>query len=338
MRQARPMRTTRPCCSAWSRAGRPMQRAWASLPTPICRPQRRWPKSANTRTAQAQAQRGSAAAAHRPPLLPLQTPEFVLSFLHRLLHELHPLALQELDGLRREKALDGGREAGQQQPTVHAWDAAFYIGRVKARLFELESAALSRFFSLSNALRGLDLVFRSLFNCSLTQREMSAGEDWTEAVPGRHRQEVVKLELRDEATGAQLGRVYLDLLARDDKFRGGAAFVVQSARQLQGGPERQLPIMTVVAGFPRPTEAEDEDELRLSHGRLETLFHEMGHVAHHWSAEQQTADSGQWAAGSSCRQPWLTLSLTRCCAASVATATSTCPALEASWTSSRSAR
>jgi thimet oligopeptidase len=220
----------------------------------------------------------------------LQTPELVLSFLHRLLHELHPLALQEVAGLRGEKALDSGREA--EQAEVHAWDAGFYMGRLKARMFELESAALSRFFSLSNALRGLHLVFSRLFHCSLRQQPMSPGEDWTEGVRGRHRQEVVKLELWDEDSGQQVGRVYLDLLSRPDKFRGGAAFVVQSARQPEGGAERQLPVMTVVAGFPRPTEAEEEDELRLSHGRLETLFHEMGHVAHHWSAgsRQQTAE------------------------------------------------
>jgi len=52
--------------------------------------------------------------------------------------------------------------------------------------------------------------------------------------------------------------------------------VVQSARQTSDG--RQLPVMVVAASFPRPHQ---HQPITLTHSRLETLFHEMGHVAHH---------------------------------------------------------
>ena len=110
--------------------------------------------------------------------------------------------------------------------------------------------------------------------------------------------------------------VYLDLFERPSKFRGGAAFVVQcpllatwssnhrsicrsacsirsllfslssfvAVRSSEAG--RQLPVMTVVAGFSRPASGQP---VLLTHSKAETLFHEIGHVTHHMSSRHHTS-------------------------------------------------
>jgi Peptidase family M3 len=142
-----------------------------------------------------------------------QTPEFVLSFLHHLLSQLHPLSVREVELIREEKRKDaaktshstrhhihdlhssssssishpsasrsssGSRQVSAAPSVVHEWDAPFYIGRMKATLFDLDSAVLSRYFSLDNCIRGIDIVFRSLFDCQLRPATFAQGEDWTE--------------------------------------------------------------------------------------------------------------------------------------------------------------
>ena len=122
--------------------------------------------------------------ASRPlPCLPLlcaygvQRPEFVESFLHELLSRLHPRALAELSGVAEEKRRDVQREGGSgggggegdsaSAVAVHEWDAAYYMGRMKAGLFDLDDRALSHFFALQRCIDGVAVVFDRVFGCDM---------------------------------------------------------------------------------------------------------------------------------------------------------------------------
>ena len=122
---------------------------------------------------------------------------------------------------------------------------------------------------------------------------------------------------------ADSGFVYMTLL-----------FVTVAVRSTAGG--RQLPVMTVVAGFSRPAAG---SSVLLTHSKAETLFHEIGHVTHHLSDLQPISQSHSHCDGQQRYMPGQLLNrpLSICsfclCAVSVATAISICPALAASWTS-----
>jgi len=73
-----------------------------------------------------------------------------------------------------------------------------------------------------------------------------------------------------------VGCIYLDLFFRVGKFSGGAAFIVQSTREVNS--LRQQPIITIVAGFPRPATG---NVILLHHSQVVTLFHEIGHCTQH---------------------------------------------------------
>ena len=144
-----------------------------------------------------------------PPFV--QTPEFVSSFLHQLLTALHPYARQELDLIRTRKQRDVDQQrhsratnARNQQPSaslssslssspfpstsssspppveVYPWDGGYYMGQLKASLFDLDADTLTAYFSLSNCIRGVDVVFQHLFGCEVRVSTKQQGEDWTE--------------------------------------------------------------------------------------------------------------------------------------------------------------
>ena len=63
---------------------------------------------------------------------------------------------------------------------VQAWDGSYYMGQLKATLFDLDVDTLSAYFSLLNCIRGIDVVFQRVFGCEVRVATMQPGEDWTE--------------------------------------------------------------------------------------------------------------------------------------------------------------
>ena len=95
-----------------------------------------------------------------------QRPEFVASFLQELLTHLHPIALEEIKAIEAEKRADQerrglGKVKGDSNSTpspstptsVYEWDAAYYMGRIKATEFDLDDRTLSQYFPVRHCLQ-----------------------------------------------------------------------------------------------------------------------------------------------------------------------------------------
>ena len=108
--------------------------------------------------------------------------------------------------------------------------------------------------------------------------------------------------------------------------------MVVAVRTVSGG--RQLPVMTVVAGFSQPAPG---IPVLFTHSKAETLFHEIGHVTHHMSDTHDDTSTHLHHLNSSSSAYdslyWLCSSLCVCVSVSVAPGISICPELVASWTS-----
>ncbi|GJN39170.1 hypothetical protein PR202_gb28271 [Eleusine coracana subsp. coracana] len=76
-------------------------------------------------------------------------------------------------------------------------------------------------------------------------------------------------------SSGDLGFMYLDIYSRKGKYPGCAHFAVQGVRKLSDS-NYQLPIVALVCNF----SSSKGRTPRLSHGELETLFHEFGHALH----------------------------------------------------------
>jgi thimet oligopeptidase len=75
--------------------------------------------------------------------------------------------------------------------------------------------------------------------------------------------------LEDDAV---LGRIYLDMFPRDNKYKHYAQFTLANGKQ-----GRTLPEGVLVCNFPEP----GAEPALMQHSDVETLFHEFGHLLHH---------------------------------------------------------
>lgn len=169
----------------------------------------------------------------------------VFDFLGKLHQALKPKAREEFARFGKEVIL--------------AADASFYEEMVCRRDYASDSAALSEYFEFSSVEHGLLETISELFGIEF--REVK--------VPVWH-EEVRCLDVFDHET--PLGRIYLDLHPRDNKYSHAAVFGIRNSRLLPPA-SRLLPICSLVCNFPRKGGL-------LSHEDVTTFFHEFGHAIH----------------------------------------------------------
>jgi len=93
--------------------------------------------------------------------------------------------------------------------------------------------------------------------------------------------------------GKLIGKFYLDLYPRADKFKHAAMFPIRPAKRLAssqpGVPgDYQLPMAALECNFPKPSGAPDAPAL-MKHDDVVTFFHEFGHVLHHILTKSELA-------------------------------------------------
>jgi oligopeptidase A len=195
------------------------------------------------------------------------TPERVLAFLHDLAARARPVALRELDELRRFARDELGVDA------IEPWDVGWASEKLRQRLFDFSEEEIKPYFALGAAMDGLFTVAERAFGVRLVARE--GIDTW--------HQDVRYFDVVD-ADGPDAGRVragvYFDLYARSGK-RGGAWMDVCHAR-FDDGDAQQIPVAFLTCNFAMPSA---EQPSLLTHDDVLTLFHEFGHGLHHLLTE-----------------------------------------------------
>jgi thimet oligopeptidase len=74
--------------------------------------------------------------------------------------------------------------------------------------------------------------------------------------------------------GEKIGRIYLDMHPRPNKYKHMAHFPIQL-----GVEGKQLPVGALVCNFPDPSKT--KGPALMEHHDVETMFHEFGHLMHH---------------------------------------------------------
>lgn len=141
--------------------------------------------------------------------------------------------------------------------TVEPWDHRYLVERVKASRYEFDAQAIRPYLEYGRVKAGLMAVVSRLFGISFVPRP---------DLPVWH-SDVEAYEVR-EGSGL-LGRIYLDMHPRPDKFSHAAMFPLVTGKAGQRVPECAL-----LCNLPRAGAMLDHVEVR-------TLFHEFGHLLHH---------------------------------------------------------
>jgi len=151
---------------------------------------------------------------------------------------------------------------GQAQK-VYSWENAYYKTRLLKEDYHVDDEQVKQYFELNRVISGLFDVAGQLYHLSF---------DEIENPPVWH-QEVRMFEVYQHQQ--LIGRFYLDLFPRQDKFNHAACFTLIPGKQMRQG--YQKPLASLVTNFPRPT---GDQPALLTHSDVVTLFHEFGHLMH----------------------------------------------------------
>ncbi len=152
-----------------------------------------------------------------------------------------------------------------QLTDLKPWDVSFVAEKLRQQNFDFDEEALRPYFPLNGVLEGLFSITEETFGVTVTRRENA--EVW--------HGDVEYYDLHDQ-DGTHLGSFYADWFPREDK-RGGAWM----NGLITGGPSPEgfePHIGLIACNFSPP---EGDKPALLTHGEVETIFHEFGHLLHH---------------------------------------------------------
>jgi len=201
-------------------------------------------------------------AAYRQEDLMSKKPEVVWNFENQLKEKVRPKAqadYQELLEIKRQKT--GNLHA----QIVNPWESAYYKTILLKEKYSVDPEQVRTYFPLDGVLDGLFHISEQLFDIEFVEKK---------EVPVWH-EEVRYFEVRNTSDKALVGRLYLDLFPRPNKYNHAACFPLVQGRETEQG--YQIPVLALVCNFSKPTS--DKPSL-LTHAEVETMFHEFGHALH----------------------------------------------------------
>ncbi|MCB9898251.1 MAG: Zn-dependent oligopeptidase [Planctomycetes bacterium] len=165
---------------------------------------------------------------------------------------------------------------------VTDYEKTYYGDLVKQQQFDFDSQSARPYFEFSAVQQGIFDLTSKLFGVRIVP---------VEGLVLWH-PDVTAWDMFD-ADGSQVGRFYLDLHPRDNKYGHAACFPYRN-----GVEGVQLPQATLVCNFPDPKKAEDGVAL-MDFGDVNTFLHEFGHLLHHLFAGHQ-----EWAMNAGISNEW----------------------------------
>ncbi|HAP44944.1 MAG TPA: oligopeptidase A [Gammaproteobacteria bacterium] len=178
----------------------------------------------------------------------VESTEQVIDFLNDLVDRSKTQAQQELDELQSFAGVE-----------LMPWDLMYYSEQLKEKKFGFKKSELTPYFPEKKVLSGLFSTIENLYGISLREIEEKT-----------YHADVKVLEITNP--DGLVGRIYLDVYAREDK-RGGAWMA-----DYQALVNENKPVAFVVCNLNSPTEGKPA---LFEFDEIVTLFHEFGHALHH---------------------------------------------------------
>jgi thimet oligopeptidase len=145
-----------------------------------------------------------------------------------------------------------------------AWSTSYAAGLIRKEDYQVDPALVRQYFSYDKVQAGIFKLTEDLFQVRI--------RPWNTAVWSPDVQAFEMVE-----NGKPIGRFYLDMHPRENKYTHAAMFPVRI-----GIKDRSLPVAALLANVPTGL---------LEHAHVETFLHEFGHLLHWMFAGQR-----EWAA------------------------------------------
>ena len=177
------------------------------------------------------------------------------AFIDRVVAASGPKAEREFAALLARKRQDVPGATG-----INAWERSYYAELVRKASYDFDSQSVRPYFAFDRVKQGLFDVSSQLFG--VTFRAVKDAPVWDRSVEA--------YELL--SNGRLIGRFYLDMHPRKDKYNHAAEFPLRT-----GVTGRQIPEAALVCNLPG---GQAGDPGLMTHDDVETFFHEFGHLMH----------------------------------------------------------
>jgi thimet oligopeptidase len=155
------------------------------------------------------------------------------------------------------------RKTAPKASSVDSWQKWFLETQIKKEKYAVDAAEVRTLFVYDSVLKGLLDITSELYDVQY-RSVANDPQAW-------HPDVAVFDVMRGEE---KLGRIYLDMHPRPDKFKHFAEFPIRD-----GIAGKQLPEGALVCNLPDPKTS--AGPALMEHGDAVTMFHEFGHLMHH---------------------------------------------------------
>lgn len=200
-----------------------------------------------------------------------------LSFVEDLAEKTIPFFKKEIEELKEFRANQDSDFSGEFEP----WDVAYWSEKLRKAQYDFDEEEMRPYFAIDNVIEGMFRLTERIFGFRIEEKKSvfaKPGETPGEQGVEVWHPEVKFYELCDETTGELLGSFYADWHPREDKRGGAWMNYLKTGEPPQDGKARK-PHLGLICGNLTPSSA-DKPAL-LTHGEVETVFHEFGHLLHH---------------------------------------------------------
>ena len=187
-------------------------------------------------------------------------PQNVWDFENNLIDKLKEKAQIDYDELLSVKRAKLGDETID---VIQPWESSYYNNILLKEKYDLDQNLVKEYFETNSVINGYFKMTQHLFGVEYEELEN----------PSVWHKDVRLFNVKQD--GKIISRFYLDLYPRANKYSHAACFPMIGGKSTEQG--YQMPVATLVCNFPEPT---DEMPSLLTHGEVETFFHEFGHVLH----------------------------------------------------------
>jgi thimet oligopeptidase len=177
------------------------------------------------------------------------------AFIDRVSEAAAAKAAREYEALLARKR----REFPEAQK-ISAWESAYWSEQVRQSEYAFDAQSVRPYFPFARVKEGVLAMSSRLFGIEF--RPVLEAPVWHPSVECWEMLE----------SGDVVGRFYLDLFPRADKYTHAAHFDIRS-----GVAGRHLPEAALVCNFPQPTAMSPG---LMEHNDVRTFFHEFGHLLH----------------------------------------------------------
>lgn len=201
-----------------------------------------------------------------------RTANTALRFVNGLLVKSRPALARELRDLTELKR----RLGGNSQAKIEPWDIAYFGEKLKTERYKVASEEVQEYFPLKTVTTGMFRIYERLFGLRFVRRRDIRA--WHPDVTTWEVRNVRRGLRRSGRSGAVMGYFMLDLHPRPAKYGHAAAGSIYHGRTLGfQGDRYRTPVSVMMTNFPKPTK---QNPSLMSHGEVETYFHEFGHLMH----------------------------------------------------------